>query len=642
MHWRGNIAGATKVAHRGTTPTMTFSFPDRLRPAVAAKALVRLAAAGLRRWKLIFALGTGALFFMVFGYMAIGYVIGRVETAERIRLYGLAVVDGALSWVDRAVRGDAAVKAQAEAWEPFRSELQDLEINSIALSPQPTRAGAMTQLDNGLLLATTAHGAFVTLDTNTADHHLAHIASPINLAAYKADPLWNVPGNDHDYFRINDIFAVKTGENAYTLFATHHWFTSECTEFRLSRTEIVVENGEVRQKDAWRRIFTATPCFQAMKEFSAFYLPFSGNLSGGRMLDFDASHLLMTVGDQQVFEARGVDVSQDPTATMGKLLLIDKQTGAATIFASGERNAQGLIRDSKGRIWETEHGPHGGDELNLVRQDDNLGWPIVTYGINYDQRPWPGAAAEGRHDRFVRPVYAWLPSVGVSNLVEAPGDAFPNWRGDLLVGSLTGNTLFRIRLQGDDAVYAEPIRFSGRGMRDIEVLKDGRIAILDNRMSMLFIRNGAGFGKSRVYNAGASVLPRIAANGFSGARASLVNHGAALYGVRCAECHSLVGAAGTGPQLRNVAGRDIGSEPNVMYSEALTHAGGAWSEVALTRYIVAPESFGPTVSMPNLGLSHDEAAQIAAYLVELRKQDRKTKGEQPARAAETGGGGAGN
>ncbi len=621
---------------------MKLTFPTWARPAALATSVAALAGQTLRRWRLIFALGAGAAFFMVFGFLVLGFVVARVETAERIRLYGMAVVDSGFAWIDRAVRGEAAVKAQAEAWEPFRSELQDLEINFVPLAPRPTRAGAMTQLDNGLLLVTTAHGAFVALDTNTSDHAPAHIASPINLEAYKADPLWNVPGNDHNYFRVNDIFAISKGDGAYTLYATHHWFTKACTEFRLSRTEIIVENGEVRQKDAWRTIFTATPCFQVMTEFSAFYLPFSGNLSGGRMLDFDAGHLLMTVGDQQVFEARGVDVSQDPHATMGKLLLVDKETGATTIFASGERNAQGLIRDSKGRIWETEHGPHGGDELNLVRRGDNLGWPIVTYGINYDQRPWAGATVEGNHDRFVRPVYAWMPSVGISNLVEAPGEAFPNWRGDLLVGSLTGNTLFRIRLQGDDAIYAEPIRFGGRGMRDIEVLADGRIAILDNRMSMLFIRNGAGFGKSRIYNTGATVLPRIATKGLSGKRASLVGHGASLYGVRCAECHSLVGAAGAGPQLRNVAGRDIGSEPGFTYSEALTRAGGSWGEAALTRYILAPESLGATVSMPNLGLSRDEATQIAAYLVELRKQDRRTKGRQPARVAETGGAGVGN
>jgi len=490
---------------------MKFSLPAWFRPAATARW-------PLARWKTVMALGAGAAFFMVFGFFVIGYVTKNVETAERIRLYAQAVVDNGMDWLDREVRGEAAVRSQAQAWKAVNSELRDLEINSIALVPRPTRAGAMTQLANGLLLTTTAHAAFITLDTNTADHAPARIASPINLDTYKASPHWDIPGNDHDYFRINDILAVKHGDNAYTLYATHHWYTDACIEFRLSRTKIVVENGAVRQTDAWTKIFTATPCFQVMKEYSTFYLPFSGNLSGGRMLDYDAGHLLMTVGDQQVFEARGIDVSQDPKATMGKILLVDKQTGGVSIFASGERNAQGLIRDSKGRIWEIEHGPHGGDELNLVRAGDNLGWPKVTYGINYDHRPWAGTTVECRHEGFVKPVYSWLPSVGISNLVEAPGDAFPNWRGDLLVGSLSGNTMFRLRLEGNDVTYAEPIRFGGRGIRDIEVLPDGRIAILDNRMSILFIRNGVGFGKSRRYDPNLAVLPRIAAMGLSSKR----------------------------------------------------------------------------------------------------------------------------
>ncbi|MDX2235702.1 MAG: PQQ-dependent sugar dehydrogenase [Hyphomonadaceae bacterium] len=609
--------------------------PAWLRPGVLLGALAGGVRTLLRRWRLVMLLGAASGGLMVFGYFAIGYVVGRVETAERIRLYAMAVLDNGMDWLDRTVRGEAAVRAQAQAWKPFRSELQDLEINSIALSPRPVRAGAMTQLADGLLLATTAHGAFTALQSATADHAPAAIASPLNLEAYRADPLWDVPGNDHNYFRINDILATPRGEGAYTLYATHHWFTKDCIEFRLSRTDITVESGRVRQEGEWRTIFTATPCFQVMTEFATFYMPFSGNLSGGRMLDYDDGRLLMTVGDQQVFEARGVDVAQDPKATMGKILLVDKETGAAAIFATGTRNAQGLLRDSKGRIWSTEHGPHGGDELNLVAEGDNLGWPIVTYGVNYDQRPWTGASVEGNHDRFVRPVYAWLPSVGVSNLVEAPGDAFPNWRGDLLVGSLTGNTLFRVRLQGDDATYAEPIRFGGRAIRDIEVLKDGRIAILDNRMSVLFIRNGAGFGKSRIYNDGASVVPRIAAKGLPAKRAELVDHGATLFGRRCAECHSLVGAAGAGPPLRDVAGRNIASVPSFTYSESLVRAGGSWSEGALARFIRTPESYGAAVAMPNLGLSAVEAAEIAAYLTELRRQDR-AGGGRTMRTAESG------
>lgn len=585
------------------------------------EALSALMRAPKAPWARMLLLGAGASFFMVLGFLA-----AQPGLAERVRHYAEAVFESSVDWLDRTVRGEQAARAQAATWERLPSELQDLEINVIAMRPRPTRASAMTQLDGGLLLVATAHGDFSTLDAATGVVADGRIASPLNLDAFKADPLWDTPGLDRRYFRVNDVLALpardQAGEGVYDLYATHHWFTPACIQWRFSKTRIRVAGSQVTQDGAWKTLFQAEPCFQVMTEVSAFYLPYSGNLSGGRMIDYDAEHLLVSTGDLQAFEARGVDVAQDPHATLGKFLLVDKVTGGVTPFASGTRNAQGLLRDSRGRIWATEHGPHGGDELNLVTEGANLGWPLVTYGVNYDQRPWPGAAREGAHDRFVHPAYAWLPSVGISNLVEAPADAFPNWRGDLLVGSLVGSTLFRVRLEGDDVTYAEPIRFPGRSIRDIEVMPDGRIAILDNRMAMIFIRNGAGFGRSKRYDAESLVAPKIAAGGLPKARATSVALGEAIYARRCAECHSLTGASAAGPQLRDVAGRRIGAEHGFTYSEALAEANGAWSETTLSRYILAPESFG-AVSMPNPGLDKKTAAAVAAYLVELRRQDRR-------------------
>ncbi len=628
---------------------MAFRFPHGLEPLAAARALAGAAGRGVgavaQNWRRIAALGAVALGLMVFGYVSIRFVINRIPIADKARHYAEAVVNNSFDWLDRAVRGEAAVKAQAAAWKPLPSELQDLELNLIALQPRPVRSAAMTQLAGGKLLAVTAHGAFIALNPDTAAFAKAEIASPLNLEEFRADPLWRTPGMERLFFRINDILALRRGRtDTYDFYATHYHFTKTCIEFHLSRSTIVVEGERVRQTEGWKRLFVATPCFPVMQEYSAIYIPFSGNLSGGRMLDYDDKHLLMTVGDQQVFEARGVDVAQDDAATMGKILLIDKDTGAHAPFAKGTRNGQGLMRDSRGRIWETEHGPHGGDELNLVRPGDNLGWPKVTYGVNYDQRPWPGAAVEGRHDGFRPPVHAWMPSVGISNLVEAPAAMFPNWAGDLLVGSLSGNTLFRVRLEGDEVIYAEPIRFGGHSLRDIEVLPDGRIAMLDSRMSMLLLRNAAGPGASLLYNAEARVAPKVTLAGLSARRAGHVAEGALLYGRRCAECHSLRGAAAAGPALRNVAGRRIGAQEGYAYSEALSRAGGVWSEGALTRYLLAPESFGATVAMPNPGLTKAEAASLAAYLVELQRQDRRDRRRAPAvlAGADTRPGGGAN
>jgi cytochrome c2 len=219
-------------------------------------------------------------------------------------------------------------------------------------------------------------------------------------------------------------------------------------------------------------------------------------------------------------------------------------------------------------------------------------------------------------------MHAWMPSIGVTNLVEAPADAFPNWKGDLLIGSLRGSRLWRVRLEGDEAIYAEPISLQERGIRDIEVLPDGRLAVLDNRMSMVFVRNAAGFGKSRRYNEKSLVAPKVATGRLPKARAAAVALGETLFARRCAECHSLTGAGAAGPQLRDVAGRNIASEPGFAYSTALQRAGGGWTEAALTRWLEAPEAFGQ-VAMPDPGFEHADAVAVAAYLAELRRQDKR-------------------
>lgn len=605
---------------------MKFNLPSWLRLSAVQPAFRAASAFCGRYWKHAFALAAYTGVAMVGGYLVIRTALDRVETLERWRADGVATFDHAFDWADRMVRGDAAVRAQAQRWVRFPTELQDLEMNIIALSPAPTRAGAMTQLDNGFLLTTTSDGEFVGFDPETASHAPAQIASPINLATFKANPGWNTPGLIRKHFRVNDILALKKEGGGYTLFASHYWFTPECIEFRLSRTEIVFEGGVVRQKGEWTKIFTATPCFPLVHKTERGLAVFAGNLSGGRMIDYDAGRILMTIGDQMVFEVRGVNVAQDPSVTMGKIVLVDKQTGEASIFATGQRNGQGLLRDSQGRIWETEHGPRGGDELNLVREGSNLGWPNVTYGVDYDARPWPGVTTEGRHEGYQAPAFAWVPSIGVSNLVEAPAAHFPNWRGDLLVGSLRGTSIFRMRLAGDAAVYAEQIGLAGRSVRDIEVLPDGRIAVLDNRFSMLLLRNAEGPGKGLRYDPANGKIAQIAGVGLSNERLALARHGSEVFGAHCAECHSLFGSAASGPPLRNVAGRNVASVPGFAYSDTLSRAPGAWNEAALARFIANPESLGEAIAMPNPGLSAQDAQAVAAYLVEVRRQDRRDRG----------------
>jgi aldose sugar dehydrogenase len=145
------------------------------------------------------------------------------------------------------------------------------------------------------------------------------------------------------------------------------------------------------------------------------------------------------------------------------------------IWSYGHRNPQGLvIHPQTGDIWATEHGPQGGDELNLVQPGRNYGWPVVGYGVQYG-----GANIhEGQREAgMTDPVHHWVPSIATSGLIVYTGNAFPGWRGNLLAGGLAGETIRRLVMDGQRVVREEQI-FQGQGrVRDVREGPDGFIYI---------------------------------------------------------------------------------------------------------------------------------------------------------------------
>jgi aldose sugar dehydrogenase len=149
-------------------------------------------------------------------------------------------------------------------------------------------------------------------------------------------------------------------------------------------------------------------------------------------------------------------------------------------FSTGHRNQQGLAIDLEGNVWVTEHGPRGGDELNLIRKGANYGWPVVAFSINYSdtpfRTPWPSAG-----QNFAMPVYRWLPSSAASGLDVARGPAFPGWKGDLLAGGLAGQNIDRIRVKGGQLVEREEILHGLGRVRDVATAPDGTIYVVLNQ-----------------------------------------------------------------------------------------------------------------------------------------------------------------
>jgi glucose/arabinose dehydrogenase len=161
-----------------------------------------------------------------------------------------------------------------------------------------------------------------------------------------------------------------------------------------------------------------------------------------------------------------------------------------SIWSYGHRNPQGLVRHPvTGALWSTEHGPRGGDELNLIRKGANYGWPVITYGMNYDGRPITGQTHAAGMEQ---PVVHWTPSIAASGLAVCVGDRFPRWRNDLLAGGLASEELHRLRVKDGQVVDQEIVVKNQGRIRDVVCGPDGLVYLALN------FREGRGAEKSRL------------------------------------------------------------------------------------------------------------------------------------------------
>ncbi|MBC8089701.1 MAG: PQQ-dependent sugar dehydrogenase [Phycisphaerae bacterium] len=231
----------------------------------------------------------------------------------------------------------------------------------------------------------------------------------------------------------------------------------------------------------------------------------------------DKQFLFLTVGDRQ-----RMTPAQDPNSPLGKILRLTLdgkpaagnpqagKTGTATLaiinpprdtelakeapvafsitypaanltpsetWASGFRTPYGLAFAPDGRLWEVEHGPRGGDELNLVEAGKNYGWPLVSYSLNYNRVPIP--SPDTRPD-LVKPVIYWTPIIAPGNLTFYNGAMFPGWKGSALMGGLATRTLNRITFDGMGGAKSAERWDVGHQIRDVAVAPDGAVWMIEN------------------------------------------------------------------------------------------------------------------------------------------------------------------
>ncbi len=147
------------------------------------------------------------------------------------------------------------------------------------------------------------------------------------------------------------------------------------------------------------------------------------------------------------------------------------------IWSWGHRNIQAAALDASGKLWVIEHGPRGGDELNLVKPGANYGWPVITYGIDY-----PGSkVGEGiqQKEGMEQPVYYWDPVIAPCGMMIYSGEMFPEWKGSIFVGGLMGQRLVRLQMDGDKVVGEQwPLPDFRARIRDVQQGPDGAIYVL--------------------------------------------------------------------------------------------------------------------------------------------------------------------
>ena len=221
-----------------------------------------------------------------------------------------------------------------------------------------------------------------------------------------------------------------------------------------------------------------------------------GRHFGGRVVFGGPGHLFLTLGDrgdrpraQDLGDHAGsiIRLTEDGRTPADNPYL--SAAGARPeIFTLGNRNVQGAAMNPwTGELWAHEHGPQGGDEVNVIRAGVNYGWPVVTYGRNYGLGTKIG---EGTHkEGMAQPLHQWTPSIAPSGMAFYDGDRFPGWRGSLLVGSLKFRLLARLEFEGERFVREERMLEGVIGrIRDVRVGPDGRVYLLSDESDGVLAR----------------------------------------------------------------------------------------------------------------------------------------------------------
>ncbi|WP_185958222.1 PQQ-dependent sugar dehydrogenase [Fodinibius sediminis] len=478
------------------------------------------------------------------------------------------------------------------------------------------RGGGLTSFGDAVLLLT--HDGQVLAVRSADDIRNTDVTVPDNgFQAYKqVTELEQYKNLSHNFkqFRYNDILFYESERHrglavSYTDFdSTAHCYRNTIAVLPVDSNINSVDELTARPGD-WNIIYRSKPCLP----FKNIHYALEGGLAGGRMAFRGPSTIYFGNGDYHwdgIYAPEAI--AQKPESEYGKIMKIDLSSQESHIVATGIRNPQGIVFDENDNLWIVEHGLRGGDELNRIKEGINYGWPVETLGTQYSKLPVPNSTAEsyGRHNTYKEPVFAWLPSVAISNLTLIKG-FHSSWDGDLLMGSLKSMSLFHIRIKDDRVLFSEKIEIGNR-IRYVHQHTDGRIILWTDSKKLIFLT-----GKPYTDNYITDYLEDAISNESLRERVKTTIDA-------CRQCHAIEPGDHTGaPSLAAVFNAEIGSTSYENYSDALKENQGIWTRDNLKKFLSDPQQFAPGTVMPDPGIS-DEAImeEIVNLMHEFNKKSR--------------------
>ncbi len=302
--------------------------------------------------------------------------------------------------------------------------------------------------------------------------------------------------NAEEFFAVKDVLIERfsISQKKILLLSSLNYIESEdCYNMSVYLSEII--NEKTIKISDWKNIFSSQKCLSINLTKKP---RFAAASAGGRIIKFDNENILLSIGDFYADGVNGPNLSQDLENDYGKIIKININNKDHEIFSYGHRNPQGLYIDKEKNIFSSEHGPRGGDEINLIKKNNNYGWPYATFGTNHNsynayvvdsakdinksKRVWPIEETNNTHDGYTKPIFSWGNQFGVSNLIVYENKYFNKWSKNLIVSSLAKKQLTRMvyDYENNAVIYVENIPVDER-VRDIISLKNGKLALLTDR-----------------------------------------------------------------------------------------------------------------------------------------------------------------